>query len=138
MFKYISNDELAAIIKSKDKVALRDYIVIDVRDDDYRGGNIVNALNSPSGQFLANVDDLVKKTKDIPIVVFHCALSQVRGPKAARIYSQTRDMLQSEGQDKAHEVLVLRGGFTEFQAKFKDDPELVANYDPEAWQSEWI
>jgi hypothetical protein len=37
----------------------------------------------------------------------------------AQIYSETRDLLQCEGHDQEHEVLVLRGGFTEFQAKFK-------------------
>ncbi|KAJ7625317.1 hypothetical protein DFH06DRAFT_1229136 [Mycena polygramma] len=37
--KYISGDELAEIIKS-DKVAHQDYLVVDVRDDDYAGGNI--------------------------------------------------------------------------------------------------
>jgi rhodanese-related sulfurtransferase len=47
---------------------MKDYIVVDVRDDDYRGGNIANAVNSPSGAFLANVDELVKKTK-VSIVV---------------------------------------------------------------------
>jgi rhodanese-related sulfurtransferase len=122
----------------KTKEAKKDYLIVDVRDDDFRGGNIRGALNSPSTQFLANVDKLVQDTKDTPIVVFHCMLSQQRGPKAARvrriallrcnlnalvmrlqIYAETRDALQAEGKDKDHEVYVLRGGFGEFQAKFK-------------------
>lgn len=76
--------DLAAIIKS-DKVANKDYCIIDVRDDDWSGGNIKGAMNSPSYGFLTNVDQLVKETKNIPLVVFHCALSQARGPKAARV-----------------------------------------------------
>jgi rhodanese-related sulfurtransferase len=51
---------------------------VDVRDDDWVGGNIKNSHNSPSNQFSANVDRLVHDTKHIPTVVFHCALSQVR------------------------------------------------------------
>lgn len=69
--------ELASIIKS-DKVPWKDYCVIDVRDDDWHGGNIKGAHNSPSHGFLVKVDKLVKDTKHIPMVVFHCALSQVR------------------------------------------------------------
>lgn len=41
----------------------------------------------PSNEFLNNVDKLVKETKNVPLVIFHCALSQVRGPKAARVRS---------------------------------------------------
>lgn len=69
--------ELAAVIKS-DKVPMKDYCVVDVRDDDWHGGNIKGAHNSPSAVFLARVDDLVNQTKDVPLVVFHCALSQAR------------------------------------------------------------
>ncbi|KAI0322015.1 Rhodanese-like protein [Amylostereum chailletii] len=132
--QYITGDELADIIKS-DKVPRKDYIVVDVRDDDHVGGNIVNSLHSPSEEFLVNVDKLVQDTKDVPIVIFHCALSQARGPKAARIYAETRDNLQSEGEDKAHDVRILRGGFSRFQAKFRKDPLLVEKWDASIWAS---
>ncbi|KAJ7689163.1 Rhodanese-like protein [Mycena rosella] len=129
--KYISGDELAEIIKS-DKIANKDYLVVDVRDDDYTGGNIKNALNRPSREFHMGVYDLVQKTADVKVVVFHCALSQMRGPKAARIYEETRETLKV-GQDKPQEVYVLRNGFTEFQRKFKDDAALVENWEEEVW-----
>lgn len=69
--------ELAKIIKS-DKVANRDYLVVDVRDDDYAGGNIKSALNLPSREFQMGVYDLVQKTADVKTMIFHCALSQMR------------------------------------------------------------
>lgn len=69
--------ELADIIKSNKK-PWKDYAVIDVRDDDWHGGNIKGAYNSPSHGFLLKVDELVARTKDVPLVIFHCALSQVR------------------------------------------------------------
>jgi len=124
MVKYISADELASLIKSP-AVPTKDYVIVDVRDDDWVGGNIVGAHNSPSHMFLSKVDELVEKTKDVPTVVFHCALSQQRGPKAARIYSEVRDALQASGADRPHQVYVLRGGYQEFHDKFKDDPQLV-------------
>ncbi|KAH9851699.1 Rhodanese-like protein [Lenzites betulinus] len=132
MLKYITPDELAAIIKS-DKVSGKDYCVIDVRDDDWAGGNIKGAQNTPSSQFYVQVHDLVQKTKSVPTVVFHCALSQVRGPKAARIYAEARDQLEGDGEDIPHQVLVLQGGFSDFQAKYRNDPELVENWSKEVW-----
>ncbi|KAI0344429.1 Rhodanese-like protein [Trametopsis cervina] len=136
VLKYITPDDLATIIKSE-RVANKDYCIIDVRDDDWYGGNIKGSRNSPSHGFLHKVDKLVNETKDIPIVVFHCALSQVRGPKAARVYAESRDLLQAEGKDIPHQVLVLQGGFSDFQAKFRKDPELVENWDAEVWASDW-
>jgi rhodanese-related sulfurtransferase len=75
--------DLADIVKTKEPK--KDYLIVDVRDDDFRGGNIKGAHNAPSSTFHADVDDLVEQTKDTPIVVFHCMLSQQRGPKAARV-----------------------------------------------------
>ncbi|KAJ3764346.1 Rhodanese-like domain-containing protein [Lentinula raphanica] len=134
---YITGDELANIMRSG-KTPKKDYLVVDVRDDDYVGGNIVGGLNMPSKEFLMNVDQLVKETKDVPLVVFHCALSQLRGPKAARIYKETRQNVLSEiDSTSPTKVLVLRDGFTGFQAKFKDDAELVENWDKDVWASDW-
>ena len=65
-------------MRSTDKVPMKDYCVVDVRDDDRIGGHIKRSHNSPSSEFLVKVDELVKQTKDVPIVIFHCALSQVR------------------------------------------------------------
>lgn len=95
--------ELAAIIKS-DQIPLKHYLVIDVRDDDYAGGNILKVQNWPSRRFERKVHELVENTKDINTVIFHCSFSQerlvespfnpcwitgdismARGPKAARV-----------------------------------------------------
>ncbi|KAF8158058.1 Rhodanese-like domain-containing protein [Crassisporium funariophilum] len=135
IYKFMNGDELADLMKSG-KVPQKDFLVVDVRDEDYAGGNIKGSLNQPSAEFLMNVDGLVKKTKDVPVVIFHCALSQVRGPKAARIYAETRRNALGKS-DIPHEVIVLRDGFTQFQVKYKDDPELVENWDKDVWASDW-
>lgn len=117
-YQYISAAELAALVKSdQDSSAQTSTVqVIDVRGDDFVGGNIVGAHNSPSTQFHDDVKDLVKKYQDTPKVVFHCALSQVRGPKAARIYSEIQKELNPE---KKQEVYVLRDGFGGFQQLYR-------------------
>ncbi|OJT09423.1 hypothetical protein TRAPUB_14086 [Trametes pubescens] len=101
------------------KVAGKDYCVIDVRDDDYIGGHIKGAQNAPSNQFYVQVNDLVQKTKNI--------------------YAEARDQLEGDGEDIPHQVLVLRGGFTDFQAKYRKDPELVENWSKQVWgHPEWL
>jgi Cdc25 family phosphatase len=133
--KYISGDDLSKIIKSG-KRSGKDYLVVDVRDSDFIGGNIPNCRNAPSATFSDKLDSLIRDTKSVPQVIFHCALSQSRGPKAAREYDDRRRQLQKD-DDVSHDVLILRGGFTDFQGKFKDDPELVEKWNKDIWATEW-
>ncbi|CAE6493284.1 unnamed protein product [Rhizoctonia solani] len=132
-FRYISPTELSELMKSG-KESMKDYAVVDVRDDDFLGGNIVGCVRAPSSKYLTTVDDLVSKTKDVPKLIFHCALSQQRGPKAARIYAETRNNRLNPGETPTQEIYVLRGGFTEFQSLFRDDPVLVEKWRKEVWQ----
>ena len=60
-YKYISASELAEKVKQADPQQVQ---VIDVRDDDFVGGNIVGAKNSPSGAIHENVKALVEENKD--------------------------------------------------------------------------
>lgn len=71
---------------------LRDWIkngksvaIIDVRDDDHAGGNIVGSKHFPSSKFATSIPEVIQHAKDKDAVVFHCSLSQLRGPKAARM-----------------------------------------------------
>ncbi|KAF9779656.1 Rhodanese-like protein [Thelephora terrestris] len=128
MYKYISPQELETLIKSKSK----DYLIVDVRDDDYRGGNIKGGRNIPADQFHLKVHQLIDDTQNVSKIIFHCALSQQRGPKAARIYSEAR-LLHEGGTDVEYEVYALKGGFSDFQQLFRHDPELVENWDERAW-----
>ena len=74
MVKYMSPQELEALIKSKAK----DYLVVDVRGDDYRGGNIKGGINIPSDKFLPKLHQLIEDTQNVSKIIFHCALSQQR------------------------------------------------------------
>lgn len=128
MVQGIIGSELAKLIKSA-KVPDKDYLIVDVRDEDWKGGNIKGSRNHPSQRFLLELDDLVERTKDVPIMIFHCALSQERGPKTARIYEETRNTLHGTN----HTVYVLQGGFVQFGQSYKDDPELVENWREIIW-----
>ncbi|CAE6493280.1 unnamed protein product [Rhizoctonia solani] len=133
-FHYISPTELSELMKSGKK-PMKDYAIIDVRDDDFIGGNIVGCIQAPSLKFLETVDNLVSKTKDVPIIIFHCTLSQLRGPKAATIYDETRtNMSEPGGSLPPQEIHVLQGGFAGFQDLFKGDPLLVEQWRKEVWE----
>lgn len=137
-------DELAVLMKDTNKVLGKDFVVVDVRDDDHKGGHIRGAIHSPSSQFSDDVDSLIRKTRGVPVVVFHCMLSQSRGPKAARIFREERDRICSHSAEKVEDkelteksepqqVYVLHDGFKGFQAKYRHDTSLVEDWDRNVW-----
>jgi Cdc25 family phosphatase len=91
------------LIKTE-KVAHKDYLVVDVRNEDFAGGNIKNCLNQPAGDlFRSSVDDLVERTKDVPLVIFHCALSQQRYVGSSRFeasYATENSMAEAHRQHR--------------------------------------
>lgn len=94
-------------------------------------------------------------------MVFHCALSQQRGPGAALRYLRERERLfgKDEGktiggilkknaeekragegewedvvEEKEQKVYVLDRGFVGWQEKFGEDPKLTEGYRKELWK----
>ncbi|KAI9319837.1 Rhodanese-like domain-containing protein [Dichotomocladium elegans] len=127
---YIESEELVAVIRDKTKIPGKDYVVIDVRDKDFYGGNIPGAINVPAHHLIDKGNELIEKYKDVPQVYFHCALSQQRGPKAARIYKEMRHLTGVQG---VQEVNVLRGGFDGWHARYCKEKDLIENYVPSVW-----
>ncbi|KAI8584675.1 hypothetical protein K450DRAFT_217444 [Umbelopsis ramanniana AG] len=125
----VHDTEIIQLLKNKTKVPKKDYVIIDVRDHDFAGGNIPGAVNVPSRYFLEDVQKLIEDYKDVPQVYFHCALSQARGPKAARIYKESRHL---QGIKSDQQVSVLQGGFEQWYLKHRNDPSLIENHDPDA------
>jgi rhodanese-related sulfurtransferase len=80
---FISASELQCWIDTKECGV--DFLIIDVRDSDFETGNIPNCKNIPSDIFLKTPLNFDLKAENL---VFHCALSQVRGPKCAQTYAR--------------------------------------------------
>ena len=108
--------------------------VIDVRGDDHVGGHIHGSTHVPSTSLDYKIPELVRKLSTLEIVVFHCALSQERGPRAARRYMEEREKKIAagalelgtvDGEDKSkslgsegQKIHVLDKGFVGWQEKY--------------------
>lgn len=117
----ISREKLASLIRSKSP----SLAVIDVRDSDYIGGHIAGGTNAPVHTHDYRMPELIRTLKDKDTVVFHCALSQQRGPSSALRYLREKERLEGleAGASKDGEgvveggqtVYVLEGGFVKWQ-----------------------
>lgn len=82
---------------------------------------------------------LVRRLKDKKTVVFHCLLSQIRGPSAALKYLRQRDGLlralgEKELDETEQEVVVLERGFSGWQEVYATDERLTEGYRKELWE----
>ena len=115
--------------------------IIDVRDADHVGGHIRSSRHIPSSTFTLALPTLLEQLRETEMVVFHCALSTQRGPAAALAYLRAKDEKEEEeeakrrrrmkeeggkgdekvtsdqiqSQKQEQEILLLEGGFTQWQ-----------------------
>ncbi|KAK8185791.1 Rhodanese-like domain-containing protein, partial [Phyllosticta citribraziliensis] len=110
--------------------------IIDVRDSDYIGGHIRGCTNVPAHSLDWRAPELARTLRDVPLVVFHCALSQQRGPGAALRYLRERERLapDDEGAVKEQDVKVLEGGFVRWQEKYGKDSSVTEGYVEDIWK----
>lgn len=107
---------------------------------DYIGGHIKGSTNIPAHTLDAMMPTLVRHLKDKKTVVFHCALSQQRGPSAALKYLRERDgLLKSMGEDpkgeSGQDVYVLDRGFSGWQEVYGEDERLTEGYVKDLWDN---
>ncbi|ETO14486.1 hypothetical protein RFI_22883 [Reticulomyxa filosa] len=96
----IKSDRLRDLLLDKDKS--KDVVIVDcrVKNKDFEGGNIKNAVHVDFNEFDVKVVDIIKAYHHKPFIVFHCMYSQVRGPLCCQKYSLLCRILCTHAQDK--------------------------------------
>mmetsp|Transcript_634 Transcript_634/g.1580 ORF Transcript_634/g.1580 Transcript_634/m.1580 type:complete len:136 (-) Transcript_634:1095-1502(-) len=124
LVKHIDVSVVAELLRGSDKANIR---VVDVRDYDFNdNGHIVGALNLTQEFFgvQENIDGLIRAFHDqgVKRVVFHCWLSQQRGPWCAARFAER---LQDVGSGEIDYVNVMKNGYKKFSAIYLNDADLV-------------
>lgn len=111
------------------------FAVVDVRDLDFVGGHIKGCWHYPSNDFVARLPELQKRLIDNQIsdVVFHCALSQVRGPSSTLKFLRSLNDAEDPSKFESLRVWVLEGGFTKWQASYGEDDSVTEGYQADLW-----
>ncbi|KAI0017233.1 Rhodanese-like protein [Xylariomycetidae sp. FL0641] len=134
----ITAEKLRPMLEAAAKQPNPDVAVVDVRDGDYIGGHIKDCLHFESSQLDATMPTLLRRLEGKHSVVFHCMLSQQRGPSAALRYLRE---LEARGDERAktQKVYVLDRGFMAWIELYDSDPkarELTEGYRKEIWKPE--
>lgn len=101
---------------------------------DHVGGHIYSSTWVPTSTLHVRMPELIRTLKDKKTVVFHCALSQQRGPSAALRYARERENALGAEENQKQQVFVLEGGFVEWQQKYGNDTKLTEAYAADIWE----
>lgn len=108
---------------------------------DHVGGHIKGSLHFPSETLDSMMPTLIRKVEDKRAVVFHCALSQQRGPSAALGYMREMERLgkreagsNEDGEGEKQVVYVLDQGFVRWQELYGEDERLTEGYVKDLWE----
>ncbi|KAH6798821.1 Rhodanese/Cell cycle control phosphatase superfamily protein [Perilla frutescens var. frutescens] len=105
---YITGNQLLPLIR-RPNIA-----IVDVRDDERSyDGHIAGSLHFASDTFLDKLPNLVEATNAKDTLIFHCALSQVRGPKCARRFAEYLADAKDLG---VKNIMVLERGYNGWEA----------------------
>ncbi|KAI5290912.1 hypothetical protein KEM54_000051 [Ascosphaera aggregata] len=111
------------------------FAIVDVRDSDHIGGHISSSIWAPSATLDAKLQELIRLLSDRKKVIFHCALSQQRGPSAALRYARQRAAMLTPEENAKQQVYVLEGGFLRWQELYGNDPKLTEAYIADIWRN---
>lgn len=134
---FVSPSTLRAWFESGSPSGNGRFAVVDVRDSDYVGGHIKGCYHYPAGNFHTTLPQLRQRLVDNEIddVVFHCALSQVRGPRSTLMFLRSLNELPEPERLLVERinVHVLEGGFTGWQYKYGTDCAVTEAYAADLW-----
>jgi Cdc25 family phosphatase len=146
--KYLDGPTLKSWILQGHTNLGSNFQIIDVRDGDYIGGHIVCSKHIESNSFKNEksiqtlsllLNTLRQKKQDT--VVFHCMLSQQRGPSSAMRFMRYLNEKLELSQDQQElefvqsvKIYILRGGFGKWQEVYGEDPKLTEGYRKDIWK----
>jgi Cdc25 family phosphatase len=130
---YIKQDEVVQLLKQNDD---KEILIIDTRDDDFIGGNIINSKHYsdkemkevPNNLVLITIEAL--KLNKNSIIIFHCMESLRRGPRCCYRLNKIFEMLNIDNIKP--DLRILIGGADQWIRKYWNS-DLVENYNDEYW-----
>lgn len=103
--------------------------IIDVRQDDWQGGNIRSSINIPFDQLDNEMKNIFERTRNMDDIVFHCTFSQQRGPAAAEAYCDFLNSLPVGQINKQQNIYILRRGYKGWKNLVGEDSDWIEDND---------
>ncbi|EGS18384.1 rhodanese-like domain-containing protein [Thermochaetoides thermophila DSM 1495] len=127
----ISREEVLQMLKTK-SLGERDFILVDVRRNDFEGGTVQGSINLPAQSLYPTIASVytVFKAAGVKKAIFYCGSSSGRGPRSA---AWLADHISRVG-DTTMESLILEGGIKGWVNAGPEYVEWMDGYNAEVWK----
>ncbi|ATY61667.1 arsenate reductase, putative [Cordyceps militaris CM01] len=131
----IENSEVMPLLEkilSGPKHAKRDFLLVDVRRNDWDGGTVATSINLPAQSFFQTRPVVYQLCKQAGIekIIFYCGSSAGRGTRSAR---WMQDYLNEVGETDI-KAIIMTGGIKGWHKSFGG--KLMENYDEKSWATQ--
>ncbi|KAL2210150.1 Rhodanese-like protein [Sarocladium strictum] len=127
----ISREEVLAMLKDPSQVAGRDFVLVDVRRNDFEGGTIRGSVNFPAQSLYPTRPAIFQMVKAAGIkqVIFYCGSCNGRGPRAAGWFG---DYL-AEQEYQGAQSMILTGGIKGWAKAGQEYVGLMDEFEASVW-----
>ncbi|ETS80711.1 hypothetical protein PFICI_08240 [Pestalotiopsis fici W106-1] len=130
----MTRDAVLALISDTGNVAGKQYVIVDLRRNDFVGGHIRGSINLPAQTLQSSLPTLYNmcKAAGVQKVIWYCMSSRGRGTRGADLFS---NYLQARGDSVMESIILVEGirGWANAGDKFTD---WLDEYDASYWESE--
>ncbi|ANB14047.1 hypothetical protein AWJ20_5003 [Sugiyamaella lignohabitans] len=120
--RYVDKSEVAEAIRR----GSTDFLIIDLRKDDFVGGKIKGAYNIPAQSIYNSVEDLYKLAEDSgkKTIYVHCRSSRDRATRTAGYFNDVAD-----NNGNTITTKIIRGGILDWVSGGPEYTQLLDEYD---------
>uniref|UniRef100_A0A7S1KKY8 Rhodanese domain-containing protein n=1 Tax=Percolomonas cosmopolitus TaxID=63605 RepID=A0A7S1KKY8_9EUKA len=135
----ISPSDLKTLLQNESNASKCHNILIDVRDDDIKGGVVIGSIHLPAFTFeKSGIDTLEKilksdKYASVENVIFTSMYSSNRAPNCSSFFTQ---WMEKELGERKYNVFIVSSGLTGVLKEWGKDSDLIENYDSDKWNEE--
>ncbi|POR31063.1 Uncharacterized protein TPAR_08731 [Tolypocladium paradoxum] len=130
----VTREELLSMLKGRENVVGRDFLLVDLRRADYEGGTIRGSVNLPAQSLYPTIPTLYRlfKAAGVRKVIWYCSSSRGRGTRAAGWF---QDHIIDCGGGDSMESLILHEGVKGWALGGSQFVEWMDEYDAAPWAS---
>ncbi|KAJ9611608.1 hypothetical protein H2200_004792 [Cladophialophora chaetospira] len=134
----LTREELLGKLKAGEKGG-REFLLVDLRRDDFKGGTISSSLNLPAQTLypsLPTLYNLCAHSETTRTVIFYCGSSSGRGTRAASWFADYIDDVAASGEEVKVESVILKAGIKGWVAGGEEYIEWMEGFEEGVWKKE--
>ncbi|EPS45410.1 hypothetical protein H072_649 [Dactylellina haptotyla CBS 200.50] len=126
-----SREEVLNMLKLTQGSERRDFVIVDVRRNDYEGGSVRGSINLPAQSLYPTIPTLYQlfKAAGVKEIFWYCGSSSGRGTRTAGWFA---DYIEDK-DDVEMKSMILAGGIKGWVAAGGEYTEWMEGYDAAVW-----